>query len=182
MFYWYSIFYVFLTIIIGQLITDKNIKVVFLAVMFLLYISCYNIYITFKYYIKLRNNPGIKGDRGTPGISGQKGSNGVCSMAKNCGISNCRKLIKDTLSKKFTEYKNIRTKQNKNIELSKTEKGQLKKFNTYIDILIPQCEIYNEGPDPIKKFTQIIEDTLQNPSSPSPSLTPDAHTHTHTHT
>ena len=83
MFYWYSIFYVFFTIIIGQLIADRNIKAIFFAVMFLLYISCYNIYITFKYYIKLRNNPGIKGDRGVPGESVQKGSEGVCSMAKN---------------------------------------------------------------------------------------------------
>ena len=78
--------------------------------MFLLYISCYNIYVTMEYYIKLRNNPGIKGERGDPGNPGQKGSDGVCSMAKNCGIANCRKLITDTLADKFPEYKVITKK------------------------------------------------------------------------
>ena len=163
MFYWYSIFYVFLTIIIGQLIDDKNVKIVFFAVMFLLYISCYNIFITFKYYVKLRNNPGIKGDRGLPGVSGQNGSNGVCSMAKNCGISNCRKLIKDTVANTFPEYKIILKKQNENIELNTKEKKQLRHINTYIDILIPQCEVFDsDGDDPIEAFRKIIKNTITN--------------------
>ena len=163
MFYWYSIFYVFFTIIIGQLIADKNVKVVFFAVMFLLYISCYNIYITFEYYIKLRNNPGIKGDRGDPGVPGQKGSDGVCSMAKNCGISNCRKLIKDTIANTFPEYKVILNKQNKNLELNSKEKKQLRHINTYIDILIPQCEVFDsDGDDAIGDFRTIIKNTIRN--------------------
>ena len=163
MFYWYSIFYVFFTIIIGQLIADKNVKVVYFAVMFLLYISCYNIYITFKYYVKLRNNPGIKGDRGDPGDPGQKGSDGVCSMAKNCGISNCRKLIKDTIASTFPEYKVILNKQSKNLELNSKEKKQLRHINTYIDILIPQCEVFDpDGNDPIEEFRKIIKNTITN--------------------
>ena len=163
MFYWYSIFYVFFTIIIGQLITDKNVKVVFFAVMFLLYISCYNIYITFKYYVRLRNNPGIKGDRGDPGEPGQKGSDGVCSMAKNCGISNCRKLIKDTIAETFPDYKVILKKQNKNLELNTKEKKQLRHVNTYIDILIPQCEVFDsDSANPIDDFRTIIKNTITN--------------------
>lgn len=163
MFYWYSIFYVFFTIIIGQLITDKNIKAVFFAVMFLLYISCYNIFITFKYYIKLRNNPGIKGDRGDPGVPGQGGSEGVCSMAKNCGISSCRKLIKDTIANTFPEYRVILNKQSKNLELNTKEKKQLRHINTYIDILIPQCEVFDsDSSDPIEEFKRIIKNTISN--------------------
>lgn len=164
MFYWYSIFYVFFTIIIGQLIADTNVKVVFFGVMFLLYISCYNIYITFKYYIKLRNNPGIKGDRGDPGDPGQDGSDGVCSMAKNCGISNCRKLIKDTLADSFPEYKVILKKQSQNLELNTKEKKQLRHVNTYMDLLIPQCEAYDpdDTNDPISEFKTIIKNTISN--------------------
>mgnify|MGYP006090635179 FL=1 len=164
MFYWYSIFYVFLTIIIGQLIADKNVKVVFFAVMFLLYISCYNIFITFKYYVRLRTNPGIKGDRGDPGESGQKGSDGVCSMAKNCGISNCRKLIKDTIANTFPEYKVILKKQSENLELNTKEKKHLRHINTYIDILIPQCEVFDPDGDgdPIEDFREIIKNTITN--------------------
>ena len=107
MFYWYSIFYVFFTIIIGQLIADKNIKAIFFAVMFLLYISCYNIYITFKYYIKLRNNPGIKGDRGGPGGPGQKGSGGVCSS--NSQQSRCQACSTILGRRKMTTFRKLPT-------------------------------------------------------------------------
>jgi len=155
----YSIFYIFLTIIIGQVLVDPNLRIIFFLIMFLLYISCYNIYITMKYYIKLRNNPGIKGERGSPGTSGQKGSDGVCSMAKNCGISNCRKLIKDTISDKFPEYKIIIKKQNKNIELNSKEKKQLKYINSYIDILIPQCETF-DSENAINDFKKVIAKTI----------------------
>ena len=160
MFYWYSIFYFFISIIIGQLISDQNVKVIFYAVMFLLYISCYNIYITFNYYIKLRNNPGIKGDRGDPGDPGQRGSNGVCSMAKSCGITNCRKMIVETLKDKISEYKVILKKQKENIELSKKEKKILKQINVYIDILIPKCETFNDTNNPISNFKKIIDKTI----------------------
>lgn len=159
MFYWYSIFYIFFTIIIGQLLVDPNLRIIFFLIMFLLYISCYNIYVTLKYYVKLRNNPGIKGERGDPGTSGQKGSDGVCSMAKNCGISNCRKLIKDTIANKFPEYKVIIKKQNKNIELNTKEKKQLQHINSYIDILIPQCETF-DSENAINDFKLVIAKTI----------------------
>lgn len=157
MFYWlYSVLYIFLTIIVSSLIIEQNLKLIFFLIMFLLYISVYNIFITFEYYIKLRNNPGIKGDRGDPGEEGPDGNNGVCAMAKGCGIANCRKLIVDELSKTFPEYKNIRKKISKSIELSNNEKKQLRQINTYIDILIPQCE---QAPD-ITSFRTIISNTI----------------------
>lgn len=157
MFYWlYSVLYIFLTIIISSLIIEQNLKLIFFLIMFLLYISIYNIFITFEYYIKLRNNPGIKGDRGDPGEPGQDGNNGVCTMAKGCGIANCRKLIVDELSNTFPEYKNIRKKISKSIELSPNEKKQLRQINTYIDILIPQCE----QADDVASFKTIISNTI----------------------
>ena len=60
-------------------------------------------------------------------IAGQKGSDGVCSMAKNCGIASCRKLITDTLGSKFPEYKNTK-KQSINVELNSKEKKQLQSY------------------------------------------------------
>lgn len=157
MFYWlYSVLYIFLTIIISSLIIEQNLKLIFFLIMFLLYISVYNIFITFEYYIKLRNNPGIKGDRGDPGEAGQDGNNGVCTMAKGCGIADCRKLIVDELSKNFPQYKTIRRKISKSIELSNNEKKQLRQINTYIDILIPQCEQASD----VSSFRTIISDTI----------------------
>tara|TARA_X000000950_G_scaffold186030_1_gene225243 strand:+ start:298 stop:642 length:345 start_codon:yes stop_codon:yes gene_type:complete len=112
-----------------------------------------------EYYVKLRNNPGIKGERGDPGDAGQKGSDGVCSMAKNCGIASCRKLITDTLGDKFPEYKIIRKKQNRNVELNSKEKKQLQYINSYIDILIPQCETFDSD-NAINDFKKVIEKTI----------------------
>ncbi len=159
MFYWYSIFYIFFTIIISQFFIDQNLKIIYFLIMFLLYISCYNIYVTMEYYIKLRNNPGIKGERGDPGNPGQKGSDGVCSMAKNCGIANCRKLITDTLADKFPEYKVITKKQSMNVELNSKEKKQLSHINSYIDILIPQCENFDSD-NAIADFKNVIKKTI----------------------
>ena len=157
MFYWlYSVLYIFLTLIISSLIIEQNLRLIFFLIMFLLYVSVYNIFITFDYYIKLRNNPGIKGDRGDPGEQGPDGNNGVCTMAKGCGIANCRKLIVDQLSKNFPEYNKIRSKISKSIELSSTEKKQLRQINTYIDILIPQCE----QADDVASFKTIISNTI----------------------
>ena len=84
-------------------------------------------------------------------------------MAKNCGISNCRKLIKDTIADTFPEYKVILNKQSKNLELNTKEKKQLRHINTYIDILIPQCEIFDsDSSDPIEEFRRIIKNTITN--------------------
>jgi len=130
--------------------------------MLLLYVSIYNVYFSIKYYKKIRNEPGIKGDRGDPGDAGQKGSDGVCAMAKGCGIANCRKLIVDELKVRFPEYALIRDKLNKNKKLNSKEKKQNRQINSYIDILIPKCELFEaKNPDnTIKEFVKIIEKTI----------------------
>ena len=77
-------------------------------------------------------------------------------MATNCNIANCRKLIVDELKNIFPSYKKIRIKLKKNLELNNTEKKQLQKINSYIDILIPQCE----NSDKIDTFKNIIKKTI----------------------
>ena len=156
--YWvYAVVYMFISIIIGQFFIEDDLKLVYYMVSFLLYISLSNIYVSTKYYITLRNIPGIKGDRGDPGTEGQDGSNGVCIMSNKCGIVNCRKLIIDELTQKFPQYKTIRKKLSSNIELTLSQKTQLQKINTYIDILIPKCENYEHG---LEQFKQIISKTI----------------------
>ena len=156
--YWvYAVLYVFFSIIIGQFFIEQDLKLIYFMVMFLLYISLTNIYTSTKYYIKLRNLRGIKGDRGDPGDSGQKGSNGVCIMSNKCGLINCRKLIIDELKTRLPAYKAIRKKIHNNEELNGGDKLILEKVNSYIDILSPQCEQYEGGPE---QFKVIIKDTI----------------------
>ena len=159
---WFSIIYVFASVTISQLFIEEKLRLIFMLIMLLLYVSIYNVYFSIKYYKKIRNEPGIKGDRGDPGDAGQKGSDGVCAMAKGCGIANCRKLIVDELKVRFPEYALIRDKLNKNKKLNSKEKKQNRQINSYIDILIPKCELFEaKNPDnTIKEFVKIIEKTI----------------------
>ena len=164
---WFSLFYMFFSVTISQLFIEDKLRLVFLMIMFLLYVSLYNVYFSFKYYIKIRNEPGIKGDRGDPGTFGQDGTDGVCAMAKSCGIAHCRPLIVDKLKVKFPEYVKIREKLNKNQELNQKEKKQNRQINRYIDILIPLCE-KTEASDNntiIYSFNKIFENTIKSASS-----------------
>ena len=149
--YWiYAILYIFFTI-------EQNLKLIYYLIMLLLYVSFNNIYFSVLYYIKLRNHKGLKGEQGSPGNSGEPGSNGTCIMSKTCGIANCKKLIDDTLVKKFPEYKRIVGKKTNNLQLNPKEQKILEHINKYIAILIPKCESF-EGKT--KEFIEIIDDTL----------------------
>ena len=164
MYYWiYALFYMFLTFILGQLFIEENLKLLFFLVMFLLYVSLNNIYFSTKYYMKLRNTPGIKGERGDPGRQGQDGSNGVCTIAKDCGIANCRLLIGEYLQDKFHKYKTIIQKIDTNQALDSGEKKIYSHMNSYIDMLVPQCESFEptSGNDKITEFKQIIDNTIK---------------------
>ena len=163
---WFSIFYVFASVTISQLLIEQKLRLIFLMIMFLLYVSIYNVYFSFKYYIKIRNEPGIKGDRGDQGGGGDGGSDGVCAMAKSCGIASCRPLIVDTLLEQFPEYKVIRDNLANNVELNSKQKKQNRQINAYIDILIPKCEAYETTSDAdgkdntIAGFIDIIKETI----------------------
>jgi len=140
---WYtlgSIFYFFLAIIVSQFIADRNIKIAYWLMLFLLHISLSNIYMSTYFYIKLRETPGIKGERGDPGEMGSNGSNGVCVVSPSCGIANCRDLIDKEMVKQVPEYGTIRNKISSSIMLTDDEKRILSKLNDFIDILIPVCE------------------------------------------
>ena len=116
--------------------------------------------------MKLRNTPGIKGERGDPGRQGQDGSNGVCTIAKDCGIANCRLLIGDELQILFPKYKDIIKKINTNQALDSGEKKIYSHMNSYIDMLVPQCESFQSGgggnkDTSVDAFKKIIKKTIE---------------------
>ena len=98
---------VFLSIIINKFIVDPQLQYIYWLVVFLLFVSVSNIYMTMHYYVKLRNEPGIKGERGDPGEKGQGGSTGVCEINTGCGaIQNCRDLIEEEGGRLDVELQN----------------------------------------------------------------------------
>ena len=161
--YWvFATLHTFFTIIIAQLLIEPKLRIIYYLAMILLFISLNNVYYSIKYYIDLRNHKGVKGDDGDPGDPGQEGSNGVCVMSKTCGIVNCRKLITETLEKKFTDFKLINDKVNDNLELSDGDKEKKHFMEKYINILLPQCENYDLKNGSIKEFETHIDTTIKN--------------------
>lgn len=163
MYYWvFTTLYTFLSIIIGQIVIEQNLRIIFYLTMLLLFVSLNNVYYSINYYIKLRNYKGIKGDRGDPGNPGQDGNDGVCIMAKNCGIANCRNMIVDNLEKKFVNYKKINEKINSNLKLNNNETEIKNTMDRYINILLPQCENYDINNEAgIAGFVDIINNTIE---------------------
>ena len=96
---------------------------------------------TFTYYIKLRNEPGVKGERGSPGEQGKKGSNGVCTIDTSCGsIQNCRDFIEEVFMEELPEYKKVVQKQEKSIKLNNADIKILEQVNKYFDMLKVACD------------------------------------------
>ena len=163
MYYWvFTTLYTFLSIILGQIVIEQNLRIIFYLTMLLLFVSLNNVYYSINYYINLRNYKGIKGDRGDPGEPGQYGNNGVCIMAKNCGIANCRDMIVEELEKKFVNYKKINEKISSNLKLNNNDTEIKRTMDKYINILLPQCDNYdmNNGAG-IAGFVKIINNTIE---------------------
>ena len=132
-----------ISIVFNQFIEDNTLKLCFWLLIFLLFITISNIYMSFYYYKKLRENDGMMGPRGDTGREGPKGSNGVCKLSTSCGISNCRKVIEREFTNIFPEYNKIREKMDRNIILNDKDKKILTKINGKVDVLIPVCESGN---------------------------------------
>ena len=121
------------SILLSQFIEDNTLKLCFWLLIFLLFITISNIYLSFYYYKKLREEDGRQGARGDPGVKGAIGSNGVCKLATSCGITNCRRVIEREFSSIFPEYNKVREKMDRNIILNDNDKKILAKINGNIE-------------------------------------------------
>ena len=152
---------VFLSIIINKFIVDPQLQYIYWLVVFLLFVSVSNIYMTMYYYIKLRNEPGIKGERGDPGEKGQVGSNGVFEINTGCGaIENCRDLIEEELLTLMPEYANVLKKRDEEKkELNAKDNSILRQVNGYVGLLEPKCK---SGRYTVEEMKKLIADSFKN--------------------
>ena len=116
---------------------------------------------TMYYYVKLRNEPGIKGERGDPGEKGQVGSNGVCEINTGCGaIENCRDLIEEELLTLMPEYANVLKKRDEEKkELNAKDNSILRQVNGYVGLLEPKCK---SGRYTVEEMKKLIADSFKN--------------------
>jgi len=139
------VFLVFIAIIMSQFVKGVKVKVMYWMIMGLLFIVCLNIYLTSTYYIKIRNNPGIRGEQGPPGKSGQKGARGVCVLNTKCmEVYDCRSLIKSKCREKSLIYRQIMEKQDKNQMLNAKDNRILEQVNNYVELLAEKCKNMNK--------------------------------------
>lgn len=146
--YFYSFIAVLflIAILLSSFVEGGKLKIMYWLVVTLLFVSVFNIYLTTKYYVKLRNDPGIRGERGDPGLKGDKGSRGVCVINTKCmGTEDCRDLIDKKIlemSGKYisTEYPEIVKKRNDGIKLNSREQGIYDKVNDMADIIETKCD------------------------------------------
>lgn len=151
---------VFLSIIINKFIIDPQLQYIYWLVVFLLFVSVSNIYMTMYYYVKLRNEPGIKGERGDPGEKGQVGSNGVCEINTGCdALQNCKDLIKNELQVLMPEYKMVLDKQGTGEELNAKDNSVLRQVNGYVSLLEPKCK---SGRYTLEEMKELITDSFKN--------------------
>ena len=123
---------------------------------------CFSIkYLYDYYYVKLRNEPGIKGERGDPGEKGQVGSNGVCEINTGCGaIENCRDLIEEELLTLMPEYANVLKKRDEEKkELNAKDNSILRQVNGYVGLLEPKCK---SGRYTVEEMKKLIADSFKN--------------------
>lgn len=127
-----------LTLLFSFTIEEGTLKICYWLVVFLLGLTIFNIILSVQYYIKLRNDPGIKGPRGPSGRKGPKGQPGVCSMENECGTDVCRKKIQDAVKIAFPEIDSCIDDINQC--MSPDQKEQVSILNKQIDILEKQCK------------------------------------------
>jgi hypothetical protein len=116
---------------------------------------------TMHYYVKLRNEPGIKGERGDPGEKGQGGSTGVCEINTGCGaIQNCRDLIEEELLGLMPEYAAVLKKRDEDKkELNSRDNSILRQVNGYVGLLEPKCK---SGRYTVEEMKKLIADSFKN--------------------
>lgn len=152
-----------IAILLSSFIEGSKLKIMYWLVVTLLFISVFNIYLTTKYYIKLRNEPGIRGERGDPGLQGDKGSKGVCVINTQCmGTEDCRDLIDRKildLSEKYisSEYPDIVKKRDDGIKLNSREKDIYDKVNNLASIMESKCDKFTPE-EIVSKLEKALKD------------------------
>ncbi len=127
-------------------IKDDNLKTSYWLIIFLGYLSVFNIYLSVNYYIKLRNEKGIPGGIGPHGDPGPKGYRGTCSLSEQCGIQNCRPKIMGLVVDTFPDIPKKCIEDITNCE-SPSLKQRAIPINKLVDNLVDECKNSDRSED-----------------------------------
>lgn len=130
-----TIIFFFIAIIISQFILDPNLRIAYWLMLLLIYVSFSNIMLSTYFYVKLRAQPGLQGERGSIGEKGPHGSDGVCIVQPECGpVQNkYNTIIQEEIRKKNKDYDDIITKNEKGIMLNDSDKKLKQVIDDFIN-------------------------------------------------
>jgi hypothetical protein len=146
-----------ITLIFSFTIEEGTLKICYWLVVFLFGLTLFNIILSVSYYIKLRNDPGVKGPRGPPGRKGPRGIPGTCAMEDECNRDSCRSKIEDAVKLAFPEIDSACLRDIKQC-MSADQKEQVSVLSKQIDILEAQCKT---SKDPVNAFIDKIKPQIQ---------------------
>jgi len=143
--------------LIGFSIKDHNFKICYWLSVALILITVINLNMSVGFYIRLRNDKGISGNRGKRGDKGAKGFPGRCelNLEAKCGVKNCISKIQDQLSKRCNHYGEIVAK--RDYDRTTEEQQILEKYQTWINIINKKCGTHTGNENDF--FDTIFEDS-----------------------
>lgn len=120
-------------LIFSFFIEDSNLKLCYWLVVMLLALTIFNIILSYTYYTRLREEPGVQGPRGPAGDPGPKGNPGVCTVSEKCNIQGCKQKIVDMAHDIFPNVSkrclgNAHKCSNKELSLGKPLNATVKKL------------------------------------------------------
>ena len=128
--------------LIGFSIKDYNFKICYWLSVALVLITIINLNMSIGFYIRLRNEKGISGQRGERGDKRPKGFPGRCelNLDAKCGIKNCISKIQDELGNRCNHYSNIVAK--RDYDRTTEEEQVLDLYKRWIDVINDKCINY----------------------------------------
>tara|TARA_B100000242_G_scaffold208459_1_gene151389 strand:+ start:331 stop:873 length:543 start_codon:yes stop_codon:yes gene_type:complete len=99
-------FIVMILVGISFMIKDKNLKISYILIVGLAIFTLFNVYMTIKYYNKLRNTVGEPGPQGPKGPKGPQGEPGNCTFSEKCGIDDAKNRVINEIEmrREFEEF------------------------------------------------------------------------------
>jgi len=146
--------------IIGSFIEERKLKLAYYLIVALGTLCFINLYLTFTYYVRLRNEAGVSGPQGPKGDFGPLGDSGGCSYATKCGIDDSRPMILDAVNAMYQIDKKCLNNPNLDNCADKEVMDKAYPLNKQIDLLE---KIANESSLSREEFKKKINVCLNDP-------------------
>lgn len=148
-------------IAVSLFIDDYNLKLAYWFVVGLTVLTFINLYLSVAYYIRLRNEPGIPGNRGPKGERGPIGDMGKCTFSDKCGIEGCDDKILGIAEELYPDLSRDCLKSIAKCN-NPQDKEKAKPINKQIKNLINKCKTTSMAEEDFMRRVLPVLDNMEN--------------------